>query len=185
MANPEETLASLQDLVDSYVDSVEVALNVFVHPETPTAARKALGGALNYVLDLLDIFPDHYKGIGVVDDAMLLRIAAKQAIAAGAQDAALEKLAASASVIGDILGGELADTLGTYVERLPTRSVRGLNVEQILAEQHVTDTFANNVRRQVNDYRPALIDASKGVDWILGELRRMTRHELKKHDLGG
>ena len=31
---------------------------------------------------------------------------------------------------------------------------------------------------------PEIIDATKGVDWLIGELRRMTRHELKKQGIG-
>lgn len=183
MATSEETLASLQELVDHYVDDIETALAVFVDSATPAPARRALGGALNYVLDLLDIFPDHYKGIGVVDDALLLRLAAKQAVAAGASDTSLGKLATGAAIV-DTLLGDLAGPLTTYTERLPTRSVRGLTVDQILADKGATESFANNVRRQVASFRPEIIDATKGVDWLIGELRRMTRHELKKQGIG-
>ncbi len=173
----------MQDMVDGYVETIETALAAFVDPATPAPARRALGGALNYVLDLLDIFPDHYKGIGVVDDAMLLRLAARQAVAAGAKAEGLDKLASGATAIDKILD-DLAGPLATYVERLPTRSVRGLTVDQILADKLSVEQFANNVRRQVAAFKPQTIDASKGIDWLLGEIRRMTRHELRKVGLG-
>src|SRR5436309_3232908 len=61
MTNPEETLAVLQRFVDGYSDATEVAMQALADPSTPAEARRLMCGALNYVLDLLDMFPDQSK----------------------------------------------------------------------------------------------------------------------------
>ena len=83
-------------------------------------------GALNYALDQLDILPDHYRGIGVADDAMVLRLAARQAIAAGATHAGLRALADDTAQVEAVLE-DLTAPLEKYVALLPDKKVRGLN----------------------------------------------------------
>jgi uncharacterized membrane protein YkvA (DUF1232 family) len=68
-------IALLQRLVDGFgldVGRLRAALD---DAQTPPGSRRTLVGALNYVLDALDIFPDHYQGLGLVDDALVLRLA--------------------------------------------------------------------------------------------------------------
>jgi len=99
MTQPEETLAVLQRFVDGYPQATQAAMRAAADASTPREARRLLLGALNYVLDLLDIFPDHFQGLGVADDAMLLRIAARQAVAAGASQPQLKALAQEAAEV--------------------------------------------------------------------------------------
>src|SRR5688572_22262988 len=99
MTQAEDSLAVLERFVNGYTDAVAVAMDALTDEQTPEAARRVLAGTLNYVLDLLDIFPDHYQGLGVADDAMLLRLGAKKAVAAGATQAGLKDLAAETSDI--------------------------------------------------------------------------------------
>src|SRR5262245_573815 len=84
MTKNEDIIAVLQRMVDGYADAIDTVLNALADETAPPEARRVLCGVLNYALDLLDIFPDHYKGLGVADDAMVLRIGAEQAVAAGA-----------------------------------------------------------------------------------------------------
>ena len=137
---------------------------------------------LNYVLDLLDIFPDHYQGLGVADDAMLLRIGAEQAVAAGATQAELRKLAAETGEVEPLVG-ELMAPLRQYVTRLADRTVRGRTAQQILASKDLFAVFAADVRRHVAAHRPQQVESSVSAAWSVGELRKMVRHELKKAGL--
>jgi uncharacterized membrane protein YkvA (DUF1232 family) len=179
MAKPEETLAVLQRFVDGYVDATETAMKALADTQTPAAARRILCGALNYCLDLLDMFPDHYKGMGVADDAMLLRIAARQAVAAGAPQPKLKALADEAVEVEPLLA-ELAAPLETYVTKLPERTVRGRTTDQILGSKDVFAVFTADVNRQVASYKPEKIPASVNAAWEIKELRNMIKHALQK-----
>lgn len=179
MAKPEQTLAVLQKFVDGYTDSVEVAMQALADGATPKEAKRVLAGALNYVLDLLDMFPDHYQGLGVADDAMLLRLAAKQAVAAGATQPKLESLADEAGAVAPLLG-ELADRLDRYVAKLADRPVRGRTADQILGSKDVFAVFAADIDRQVRSFKPQKIEPSVNAEFQVKELRKMLEHALKK-----
>jgi uncharacterized membrane protein YkvA (DUF1232 family) len=182
MTQAEDSLAVLERFVSGYTDAVSVAMEALTDEQTPEPARRVLCGVLNYVLDLLDIFPDHYQGLGVADDAMLLRLGAKKAVAAGAKQAALRELGAEAGDIETVLG-ELAAPLEEYVDKLSERTVRGRTVSQILADKAVFASFANDIQRQVSTYKAKPIDSSLSADYHVSELRRMVKHALKKAGL--
>jgi uncharacterized membrane protein YkvA (DUF1232 family) len=182
MTQAEDSLAVLERFVNGYPDAVGAAMDALTDEQTPEAARRALCSVLNYVLDLLDIFPDHYQGLGVADDAMLLRIGAKKAVAAGARQSSLNDLANEVGDIETVLG-ELAAPLEQYVDKLADRTVRGRTVTQILSDKVVFGTFANDIQRQVSSYKPKPIDASLSAEYHVNELRRMVKHELKKAGL--
>jgi uncharacterized membrane protein YkvA (DUF1232 family) len=182
MTTANDSLAILERFVSSYTAAVGVVMDALTDEKTPEAAKRPLVGTLNYVLDLLDIFPDHYQGLGVADDAMLLRLGAKQAITAGASNGALAALAAEASEVEAVLG-ELAAPLEKYVAALPERTVRGRTVAQILSDKVVFGTFAADVQRQIASHRPTPIDHKLSADYHVGELRRMVKHALKKAGL--
>ena len=180
---PEQGITTLQRFVDRYVEDLAVAEAALADPNTPETGKRALAGALNYVLDLLDIFPDQYPGLGIADDAIVLRLAARQAVAAGATHERLQPLAAE-SVEVDALFGDLSAPLARYVERLAGRSVRGRTVDQILSEKDVRVLFLADLQRHVAAHRPQRIEpGAAGAEWSMAELRRMVRHALKKEGI--
>jgi len=161
----------------------QLARKLFLTDEqTPEPARRVLASVLNYVLDLLDIFPDQYQGLGVADDAILLRLGARQAVTAGASQGALRELAKEAADVETVLG-DLAAQLEKYLDQLAGRAVRGRTVSQILSDKVVFGSFANDVQRQVATYKAKPIDATLSADYHVGELKRMVRSSLKKAGL--
>ncbi len=141
-----------------------------------------LVGALNYALDLLDIFPDQYKGMGVADDSLLLHIAAQQAVKAGCDQPAAIQLAAVESELHALLG-DLTEPLEKYVAQLPDRAVRGRTGKQIVDDKDLFAGFVGDIGRHLTAYQAAgaqKIDTSMGAEWLVGELHRMIRHELSR-----
>jgi uncharacterized membrane protein YkvA (DUF1232 family) len=182
MSSAEEHLAILARFVDRYPDSIATVMDALTDESTPAPARRNLAAVLNYVLDLLDIFPDHYQGLGVADDAILIRLGARQAVTAGASQSGLRELAAEADEVEKVLG-ELTAPLEKYLDKLGERTVRGRSVAQILGDKAVFTSFANDVQRQISSYKAKPIDSSLSADYHVGELRRMVKHELKKAGL--
>src|SRR5690242_16364874 len=96
---PEDQLLVLQRFVNSFPQDLLAVLAAVGDPATPEPAKRILIGGLNYALDMLDMFPDHHKGIGAADDAIVLRVAAKLARAAGANTPAIDALATDANLV--------------------------------------------------------------------------------------
>jgi uncharacterized membrane protein YkvA (DUF1232 family) len=182
MSKAEETMAIVMRFVDGYTGAVATTMDALTDEKTPAEARRVLTSVLNYALDLIDIFPDQYPGLGVADDAMLLRLGARRAVAAGATQAPLRELAEEAREVDAVLG-ELAAPLDRYVEKLAERNVRGRTVEQILGDKVTFERFAADVQRQIASHKPKPLDATLSADYHLGELRLMTKSALKKAGL--
>jgi uncharacterized membrane protein YkvA (DUF1232 family) len=150
---------------------------------TPPAARRVLVGALNYVLDTLDMFPDHYKGLGVADDAIVLRIGAAQAVASGADDEMLRRLGREADEVRALFP-DLAEPLAQFVAALPGRAVRGRTVDQILSQKDVRVVFEADLGREMSRHAPSPIDTETlGAAATVKELEKMIRSALAKAGL--
>ncbi|RYE89213.1 MAG: DUF1232 domain-containing protein, partial [Myxococcales bacterium] len=76
--------------------------------------RRHVIGSINYLFKSLDLIPDGIEDIGFLDDAFVLRIAARMARTAGGQGAVLTRLADEAAAVSDFLGADTA-RLDTYV----------------------------------------------------------------------
>jgi len=113
-----EKIEILQRFVNSFADDLGLVRSAFNDEKTPETARRALIGGLNYALDMLDIFPDTFKGIGIADDGMVLRLSAKLAKNAGATHEAVETLAMDANVVY-MMFEDLAGPLEKLVSSFP------------------------------------------------------------------
>ncbi len=111
---------------------------------TPESARRKAACGLNYLFKSLDLVPDGIDDIGYLDDAFVLRVAARDALAAGGEDldGRLEKLAGEVALVQEFLGPDY-ERLHAYVDDLATGSTRGRSVEDIV---HKADVRADLVR---------------------------------------
>jgi len=173
----------LQRFVNRYGDDLAVVGGALGDASTPQAAQRLLIGALNYGLDMLDMFPDHYKGLGVADDAIVLRLAAKLAVAQGATNEPLVALAGEASDVTQVFD-DLATPLEKLVQTFPEREVRGRTADKILGHKDTLIMFDADVSREAKRVtaqpeQPIDTDVG-GPDRAIIELRKMIEHALKK-----
>ena len=176
----EQKIEILQRFVAHYAEDLLAVRTALADPSTPAPAQRLLVGALNYGLDMLDMFPDHYKGLGVADDAIVLRLAAKLAVAAGASHAALLALSKQASEVVEVFD-DLAAPLEQLVAKLPEREVRGRTADQILSHKDTRIMFDADVGREAKRHTSHPIDtAVEGPARALIELRKMVEHGLKQ-----
>jgi uncharacterized membrane protein YkvA (DUF1232 family) len=178
----EHRIAILQRFVSSYANDLQSLRAALADGSMPAPAQRLLIGGLNYALDILDMFPDHYKGLGVADDAIILRLAAKGAVAAGATQAAVVALAEQCKEISTVLDN-LAVRLETFVARLPERVVRGRTADQILGHKDTRIMFDADVGREAKKQQGMAqkIDTSvEGPARAIIELRKMAEHTLKQ-----
>src|SRR3954467_8955965 len=113
-------LEMLQKLLDGFSLDVGRVRAALAGEKTEEAARKLLVGALSYVIDTWDMFPDHYRGVGLADDALVLRVTAKLALDTGGSHRGLQHLAGDLPVVRTLLG-ELAEPLERFCAALPQR----------------------------------------------------------------
>jgi uncharacterized membrane protein YkvA (DUF1232 family) len=178
----EDKLQILQRFVDSYPTDLIAVRDASHDGSTPEAAQRFLIGGLNYALDMLDIYPDHSKGIGLADDAIVLRLAAKLAFAAGAKHPTIEALAADAKHVSTIFE-DLAAPFEKLVAQFPDREVRGRTAAAILSHKDTRIMFDADIGREAKRQAPHPIVSTEGAARTLIELRKMVDHALKRAKL--
>ena len=71
-------------MVDGFSADVEAVQVGVVDTRTPEPARQVLAAGLAYIAEAGDLISDDLAGIGIMDDAAILRLAARGAVAADA-----------------------------------------------------------------------------------------------------
>jgi uncharacterized membrane protein YkvA (DUF1232 family) len=115
------------------------------------SARQAVAGGLNYLFKSLDLIPDGIDDIGYLDDAFVLRVAARQAQASG-EHAALSRLAQDAELVKEFLGATYA-RLDAYVAGLRGGAARGRTVQEILNSEKMLEDFLADVKGFAGGYQ--------------------------------
>jgi uncharacterized membrane protein YkvA (DUF1232 family) len=178
MAAEDETLESLQTLVNDFALDVGRVRAALADDATSDDAKALLVGALNYVLDTWDMFPDHYPVLGLVDDALVLRVSAHLAQQKGASHRGVLKLAGDMEVARELLG-DLAEPFERLCATFPARKVRGRTAATILADADVRASFDADLTRLGKKDQPAQIEApTQGSAALVSELRKMVKSAL-------
>ncbi len=183
MSANDKLIETLQKLVDGFAMDVGRVRAALADDKTPEAARRVLVGALNYVIDSWDMFPDHYQGLGVADDAVMLRLAAAAALATGAVHRGLQQLAGEMKAVRELLG-DLTDGLEKLCALLPDREVKGRTASAILKDADVRALFEADLNRCLKKHQPGKIEPPPhGPDALITELRKMVKSSLQKGGL--
>jgi len=122
----------------------------------PQDARSFVAGGLNYVFKSLDLIPDGLEGLGFLDDAFVLRVAAGLAVAVPkAKDAdmrgVLTKLSNDTGLIGELLGKD-HERLVRYVRDLTKGAARGRSVSEIVDDAAIRSAFVSEIHGWAKSY---------------------------------
>ncbi|MEZ4360548.1 MAG: YkvA family protein [Kofleriaceae bacterium] len=126
-------------------------------------ARKLAAGALSYLVTKMDLVPDWNAGIGLLDDAMVLRVAAQltQSHHCGelptAVEVALARLANEAEQIGEFLGAPLFDKLRAHVAKLTDVEVRGRTPGVIVDDAAARERLWQELRDELANQGPVAL----------------------------
>ncbi len=140
-------------------EDVQTILDALQSEGLGEEARKVFTGGINYLFKSLDLIPDGIDDIGYLDDAFVLRLAAKTAIEAdvGDLDADLLKklngLANDADIIQELLEGDVYDRLDKYVRDLRKGAARGRTVAEIVDGKGVFKEFVAEVNSFIKEYK--------------------------------
>lgn len=178
----EDKLVILQRFVNNFQQDLLAVHAALGDAGTPDAAKPFLIGGLNYAMDNLDMYPDHNKGIGLADDAIVLRLAARLARAAGATSQPIEDLATEANLVTAMFE-ELAGPLEKMVAKFPEREVRGRTAAKILGHKDTRIMFDADIGREAKRHGPQSLGTGDAATRSVGELQKMFEHALKRAQL--
>lgn len=153
----------LKNLGTDAVDLAEAVGN----PQAPVAIRRYAAGGLNYLFKSLDLIPDGIEDLGYLDDAFVIRVAAKLAVSE-TEDAAekapkVARLAKDTRLISALLGDDYG-RLEEYVKRLRGGAARGRTVDEILDDESIQKDFLNEVSGWATSYEcPAFTRDEKNL----------------------
>ncbi|MDY0002152.1 MAG: DUF1232 domain-containing protein [Polyangia bacterium] len=150
--------------------------------ETPKEAKRFLTGGLSYLMRKIDIVPDYLTGVGLVDDAAVLRIAAGLAASSGLGDldveisGKVEALGSSTKHLETYLG-ELFGKLEEFVKKMPDEVVRARTADKILDDKEAYQQFLRELGDEIDSYAPQTITEP---DRALRELKSFFKAKLDK-----
>ncbi len=112
----------------------------------PETNRRHVAGALNYLFKSLDLIPDGIEDLGFLDDAFVLRVAAKNALDGLPGDApdVLTRLAKGADLVSELLGDDYP-RLAKYVGSLVNGAARGRTTDEIVQNEEIRSAFLTEV----------------------------------------
>lgn len=133
------------DVFKGWAETIRADIDAFKalleSKKADTHSKKLAGSALLYLVSRMDLIPDWNEGIGVIDDVMVLRVAAQlsqgheRGAIGTAHDAALDRMGNEADKISAFLGEALYDKLKAYVTKLGDQAVRGRTPTQLIEEE--------------------------------------------------
>src|SRR6185436_11460151 len=127
----------------------------------------------------MDMLPDHRGPIGIADDAIVLRVTAKLARAAGAKHPGLEPLALDANNVHNLFE-DLAGALEKYVVQLQKKDVRGRSVEKILTHNLTRAAFDSDVTNESKRFKAERIATAADAPRAINELYKAMKDALDK-----
>ena len=142
--------------IRSLADDATALAQLISTDSLPQEARKFIAGGLNYVFKSLDLIPDGLEGLGYLDDAFVLRTAARFAAGIpGAKDAdmrgTLVRLSSDAALVGEFLEKD-GERLDRYVRDLTVGAARGRSVAEIVEDATIRGTFVSEVHAWAKSY---------------------------------
>ena len=149
---------------DTIRQDVEAFKALLESTKADEKSRKLAGGALQYLVSKMDLIPDWNEGIGMIDDVMVLRVAAQQAQDLGRGDlpasaeVSFERLSNEAEKIVAFLGGPIYDKLKAYVSKLGEQPVRGRTAAQLMADAALRTTLYGELDEELKKTVPIVIN---------------------------
>lgn len=170
-------------MVDGFSADVEAVQSGVVDGRTPEKARQILAAALTYVVEPVDLMPDHFEGLGLIDDAAMLRLAARAAIIAGSSDPGLNRLAREAGDLAHVFG-DLVGPLAAYLDSLQLPNAAGKTPTDIIADSDGRmELWKELGKRRETSRSHALVATAMDAGELVKTLRTLVRGRLAKKGL--
>ncbi|NUP11411.1 MAG: DUF1232 domain-containing protein [Polyangiaceae bacterium] len=124
--------------------------------DVPAATRRHIASALNYLFKSLDLIPDGIEDLGFLDDAFVLRVAARLASQKDGQEIGnglVARIAEGNALIEELLGADYG-RLERYVENLVHGAARGRTTDEIVDDAETRSAFIGELDAWAASYQP-------------------------------
>ena len=165
--------------IDTFADDVEVVKKIVESEKAAPEARQLAAGALNYLVTRMDLIPDWEETCGVIDDAMILRVATMLAAEKelgnldGATTQKVGRLCNEAEVVHEFLGDELYPRLKKFTQDLIGKEVRGRKAATVVDDLKQRKALYAEIEDDLKRLPPAPMNDPDGVErTILGYLKQ-------------
>lgn len=138
--------------MDSFAADVAAVSSLTANEDVPRDARLAGAAALNYLVTRLDLIPDWEESCGILDDAMVLRLAMSEAAEKDLEalpaevQRSVHRLANEAEVVRELLGDELHAKLKKYVHGLLGTVVRGRHPSAVVDDEKQREQLFDEIK---------------------------------------
>ncbi len=157
-----------QEWIDTFERDVALYIDIAKDEASPAPLRRLIAGGLMYIIRQFDLIPDYLKPVGLLDDAIVLRITADL----GAEHTAeldpkfmkqMFKLANDAELIKEFLGEGYRD-LENYVRRQPDDAVHGITGDSVVEHAAVRDDLLAQVTEELKTFEADAIEDGAKVE---------------------
>lgn len=181
-----EHIAVFKEWVRTLREDVETLKTCIENDKAGKDARQYAAAALNYVIMRMDLVPDWEESIGILDDAMVLRVLVRLGMQKDLDEgldaeavADLGRLTNEVDAIEEFLGDALYAKFRKYCARLTDESVRGRNPYAVISDADARAQLYEEVEDDIKRMPPApFADAEK----IATQFKSYMHHKLD--DLG-
>jgi uncharacterized membrane protein YkvA (DUF1232 family) len=150
--------------IDSFAGDVDVVEKIVESKTAPKQARVLAAGALSYLVKQMDLIPDWEPVHGLLDDAMVLRVAVSIASEQDLGDfdadttRGIGRLANEADQVAEMLGADLYGRLKRYVQGLVRLDVRGRRADFIASDSKARAQLFAEIAGELKKIKPAKVD---------------------------
>lgn len=170
-----------QEWIDNYADDIRLLAGVLKLENAPDELKRMAVGTLNYGLKQLDLVPDFYQPVGLIDDAMIIRVFASLAtdLLLEVEDQRTKKrfleMTEADEVIQAFAGDEIYRALLNYVKALPDKKVRQRDAKIVLGNPDIMEEFLTDIETELKGYEGSKID---DPETVIKDLRSFLKLKL-------
>jgi uncharacterized membrane protein YkvA (DUF1232 family) len=151
----------MRSWIDTFSEDVEAVEKIVDNAKAARDARVLAATSLNYLVTRLDLIPDWEETCGVIDDAMVIRVAVSMAADKdlGSLDAAtmsrVGRLCNEAEVVAEFLGPELYPRFKKYVQDSVGKEVRGRKAATVVDDAKQRAKLYTEIDEELRRLPPA------------------------------
>jgi uncharacterized membrane protein YkvA (DUF1232 family) len=147
--------------IDSFASDIFAVQALLADDKAADEARLRAASALNYLVTRLDLIPDWEETCGILDDAMIVRLAMSQAAdkdLGGLSGDALHtvaRLANEVELVREFLGDDLYPRLKKYAEELVHAVVRNRSPRALVDDAKARRLLFDEIKDELKRLPPA------------------------------
>jgi uncharacterized membrane protein YkvA (DUF1232 family) len=151
----------MKQWIDTFADDVATLQKIVTNEKVPREARVMAAGALGYLVTRMDLIPDWEETCGIIDDAMIMRVAIALASEKDIGDIdgdtmrEVGRLANEAEVVHEFLGEDLYPRIKKYTQDLTHTVTRGRLPETVVDDAKARRDLWAEIKDELKALPPA------------------------------